>query len=101
VDAETSARVVGWLNLNTDQSMVAGAFGLDPLAHRTDEHGLVLINTTGTDRGVRAEAGVLRGPRSGVAYAVLLRFEDDSLATRLSVLDAMRTVGRDLLDYVH
>jgi beta-lactamase class A len=101
VDAETSARVVGWLNLNADQSMVASAFGVDPLAHRADEHGLVLINKTGTDRGVRAEAGVLRGPRAGAAYAVLLHFSDSDLATRLTVLDAMRAVGRDLLDYVH
>jgi beta-lactamase class A len=101
VDAATSARVVGWLTLNTDQSMVASAFGIDPLAHRVDEHGLVLINKTGTDRGVRAEAGVLRGPRAGAAYAVLLHFPDRNLSTRLSVLDAMRTIGLDLLEYVH
>ncbi len=101
VDAETSARVVGWLNLNADQSMVAAAFGIDPLAHRVDKHGLVLVNKTGTDRGVRAEAGVLRGPRAGAAYAVLLHFHDRDLGTRLSVLDAMRTIGLDLLEYVH
>jgi beta-lactamase class A len=101
VDAETSARVVGWLNLNADQSMVGAAFGVDPLAHRGDEHGLVLINKTGTDRHVRAEAGVLRGPRAGASYAVLLHFHDRDLAARLAVLDAMRTIGLDLLEYVH
>jgi beta-lactamase class A len=45
--------------------------------------------------------GVLRGPRAGVAYAVSIFFEDHSLSARLSVLDGMRAVGLDLLEYVH
>ena len=101
VDPETSSRVVGWLSLNTDLSMVAGAFGLDPLAHRAGDHGVLLINKTGTDHGVRCEAGVLRGPRHGVSYAVTMQYTEVSLPARLSVLDAMRQVGLDLLEYVH
>ena len=50
---------------------------------------------------MRAEAGVLRGPRAGVAYAVSVQFNDAGLQARLRVLDAMRTVGFDLLEYVH
>lgn len=101
VDALTSSRVLGWLSLNTDLSMVASAFGVDPLSHRGVDHGLQLVNKTGTDEGVRSEAGVLRGPRRGVAYAVSVQFADRSIASRLRVLDALRAVGVDVLEYVH
>ena len=101
VDAPTSQRVMGWLSLNTDLSMVASAFGLDPLAHRRADHDVLLINKTGSDRGVRAEAGALRGPRTALSYAVTVQFTDENLEARLRVLDAMRTIGNDLLDYVH
>jgi beta-lactamase class A len=101
VDNPTSSRVLGWLSLNTDLSMVASAFGLDPLSHRGSDHGVLLVNKTGSDAGVRSEAGVLRGPRSAVSYSVSVQFGDDSIATRLRILDAMRAVGMDLLEYVH
>jgi beta-lactamase class A len=101
VDALTSSRVLGWLSLNADLSLVASAFGLDPLSHRGTDHGLLLVNKTGSDVGVRAEAGVLRGPRTAVAYAVSVQFNDDGIAPRLRVLDALRTVGLDILEYVH
>jgi len=101
VDNLTSSRVLGWLSLNADLSMVASAFGLDPLSHRGADHGMLLVNKTGTDSGVRSEAGVVRGPRTAVAYAVSVQFSDDGIAARLRVLDAMRTVGFDLLEYVH
>ena len=101
VDPLTSQRVMGWLSLNTDLSMVASAFGLDPLSHRGADHNTLLVNKTGTDTGVRAEAGALRGAGRAVSYAVSVQFNDDGLAARLRVLDAMRTVGYDLLEYVH
>jgi beta-lactamase class A len=101
VDPLTSGRVLGWLSLNTDLSMVASAFGLDPLSHRGPDHHTQVINKTGTDDGVRAEAGILRGARASVAYAVSIQFSDDNLVARLRVLDAMRVIGYDLLEYVH
>jgi beta-lactamase class A len=101
VSPEVSQRVVGWLSLNADLSMVASAFGLDPLAHRMPDHNLLLMNKTGTDGGVRSEVGVLRGPRASAAYAVSMYFADTMLASRLAVLDGMRQVGADLLEYVH
>lgn len=101
VDNLTSSRVLGWLSLNADLSMVAGAFGLDPLSHRGVDHGMLLVNKTGTDAGVRSEAGVVRGPRTAVSYAVSVQFHDDGIAARLRVLEAMRSVGLDLLEYVH
>jgi len=101
IDPGTSQRVTGWLSLNCDLSMVASAFGLDPLAHRMPDHQTLCINKTGTDVGVRAEAGALKGRRTMVSYAVSIQFEDHSLEKRLRVLDAMRTVGEELLEYVH
>lgn len=101
VDTATSSRVLGWLSLNADLSLVAGAFGLDPLSHRGTDHGVLLVNKTGTDAGVRAEVGVLRGPRAAVAYAVSVQFTDSGLPARLRVVDALRTVGLDILEYVH
>ena len=101
VDPVTSQRVLGWLSLNSDLSMVASAFGLDPLAHREEDHGIQMVNKTGTDAGVRSEAGVVRSSRAGVAYAVTVQFADTDLLARLRVLDAMRTVGRDILEYIH
>jgi beta-lactamase class A len=100
VDRLVSSRVSDWLALNTDLSLVASAFALDPLAHLRSDHGLSLINKTGSDQGVRSEAGVLRGPRRSVAYAVTVTFDDDSHIRRLSVLQAMRTIGLDVLEYV-
>ncbi|MFT4123065.1 MAG: serine hydrolase [Microbacteriaceae bacterium] len=100
VDPATSERVTDWLSRGVDLSMVASAFGLDPLARRGSDHGLSLVNKTGADRGVRSEAGVLRGPRAAVAYAVTVNFDDDGIARRLRVLEAMRTVGADILEHV-
>ncbi|HEY9323538.1 serine hydrolase [Agromyces sp. NPDC056379] len=101
VSPEVSQRVVGWLSLNADLSMVASAFGLDPLAHRTPDHNVLLMNKTGTDGGVRSEVGVLRGPRASVSYAVSMYYADTMISSRLAVLDGMRQVGLDLLEYVH
>lgn len=101
VDYLTSHRVLGWLAVNTDLSLVASAFGLDPLAHGKLDHDLSLANLTGSEGGIRSEAGVLRGPRTAVAYAVTVQFDDATLSRRLEALEAMRTVGFDLLDYVH
>ncbi|QAY72480.1 serine hydrolase [Agromyces protaetiae] len=101
VSPDVSQRVVGWLSLNSDLSMVASAFGLDPLAHRMPDHNVLLMNKTGTDGGVRSEVGVLRGPRASVSYAVSMYFADTQLSSRLAVLDGMRQVGMDLLEYVH
>lgn len=101
VDYVTSQRVLGWLSLHTDLSLVASAFALDPLSHRSIDHGIQLVNTTGTDAGVRSEVGILRGAHAGVAYAVTVQFADSSLQARLRVIDALRTIGYDLLEYVH
>ncbi|SJN39147.1 Beta-lactamase related protein [Microbacterium esteraromaticum] len=101
VDAAVSAQVSEWLSLNQDLTLVASATGLDPFAHEHDAHGLLFINKTGRDRGVRAEAGVLAGPRAGVAYAMTVCFDDLSISHRLRAHDAFRVLGTDLMEYTH
>lgn len=100
VDAAVSAQVAEWLSLNHDLSLVAAATGLDPFAHDDDEHGLLFINKTGRDDGVRAEAGVLAGPRAGLSYALIVCFDDLSVMHRLRAHDAFRALGVELMEYV-
>jgi beta-lactamase class A len=104
IDSATSARTRGWLALGTDLSMVAASFGLDPLAHTE-----ALAHKTGTDLGVRADAGVWHRPDGTlVAYAALAQWpvppdaapsgiaEDARLAAM--VITAMRELGAALAD---
>ncbi|UYK40141.1 serine hydrolase [Microbacterium terricola] len=100
VSPAVSAQVAEWLSLNHDLSLVASATGLDPFAHENDEHGLLFINKTGRDAGVRVEAGVLAGPRAGVAYALIVCFDDLSIMHRSRAHEAFRTLGLDLMEYV-
>ncbi|OIH99677.1 MULTISPECIES: serine hydrolase [unclassified Curtobacterium] len=101
VDEAVSNRVLGWLSLASDLSLVAGSFGLDPLSHRALDHGLQAVAVTGSSTGVRAEAGILRGPGSSVSYAVTVTFDDASLQRRLAVVEALRTMGTEVLEAVH
>ncbi|MFG6444782.1 serine hydrolase [Microbacterium sp. P06] len=101
VSPGVSAQVSEWLSLNQDLSLVASATGLDPFAHEHDEHELLFVNKTGRDAGVRAEAGVLAGPRAGVAYALIVCFDDLSITHRLRAHDAFRTLGVELMEYVY
>ncbi|WP_200847222.1 serine hydrolase [Microbacterium sp. 18062] len=100
VSAGVSAQVAEWLSHDHDLSLVASATGLDPFAHDNDEHGLLFINKTGRGAGIRTEAGVLAGPRAGVAYAVFVCFDDLSIAHRLRAHDAFRVLGVELMEYV-
>jgi beta-lactamase class A len=86
-----SRQVLRWLALDTDTSMVAGALGLDPLAHIESDRGLALAHKTGTDTGIRCDIGVVTGPRRSVAYAVLAEFDDDD---RDAVLGELFTHGQ-------
>lgn len=103
--AAVSARVLGWLRLGTDLSMVGGALGLDPLAHGEPDRGISLISKTGTDDGVRADAGLVTGPAGRLAYAAICRW-DPGAGTgspdpqRDEVLSAMRGIGALLRELV-
>ncbi|MEZ3161561.1 serine hydrolase [Microbacterium sp. BWT-B31] len=100
VSPGVSAQVAEWLSLNHDLSLVAAATGLDPFSHENDEHGLLFINKTGRDAGIRVESGVLAGPRAGVSYALIVCFDDLSIMHRLRAHEAFRVLGTELMEYV-
>lgn len=97
-----SAQVAQWLSASMDLSMVASAFGFDPLAHALPDRGLRLLSKTGTDTGIRAEVGCVwreeAGPDRAIAYAVLANWtvgsEDDP--ERDDVLAGMRRIGEEI-----
>lgn len=93
-----SETVLGWLAAGTDLSMVAAAFGLDPLSHAGGaDRGIALWNKTGTDAGVRADVGAIDLGSRTLAYAVLCDWSP--LADpdpRDDVLAAMREIGASL-----
>ena len=85
VDRDVSRTVLRWIGTNTDLSMVASSFDLDPLAHAEPDRGVRLVNKTGTISTVRADIGVVEGPAANAAYAVLAsRADDVTCATRCS-----------------
>ena len=90
-----SETVLDWLAAGTDLSMVASAFGLDPLSHAAaPDRGFAVWSKTGTDAGVRADAGVVDGGSRTLAYAAICNWSpqahDDP---RDDVLAAMRRIG--------
>lgn len=101
VSPAVSAQVGEWLNLTQDLALVGSATGLDPFAHEDDRHGLLFVNKTGRADGIRAEAGVIAGPRGGLSYALIVCFDDLSIAHRLRVNEAFHTLGLDLMEYVY
>jgi beta-lactamase class A len=85
-------RVRGWLSSGVDLSMVASAWGLDPLAHREDPD-VRLVNKTGTSDGVRADVGVVEHRGRRTAYAALAAWDPARPGLRGPVLAAMRGIG--------
>lgn len=100
--AAVSERVWEWLSGGLDLSMVASAFGLDPLSHSGSDRGLSVTNKTGTDAGVRADVGVVSGPAGRVVYACVAnwRVADERDETRDAVLAVMREIGAVLREAV-
>jgi beta-lactamase class A len=98
IDEAVCRHVLAWLAQDTDLSMVAAAFDLDPLAHDTEDLGLRLWHKTGTDVGVRADVGVVRSPSSVVSYAVVCNWPATDLrpSTRRAVHSTMRRIGDEI-----
>jgi beta-lactamase class A len=93
VSRDVSARVLGWLRGGLDLSMVAGAFGLDPLAHDEPDREVEVWSKTGTADGVRADVGLVAGPRATWTYAALCEWDPAGADRRDDVLAAMRELG--------
>lgn len=91
-------QVARWLELNVDLSLVASAFGLDPLAHNDLAGGNKFLNKTGTDLGVRADAGALKVNGTVWTYAAIANWKDEVSVSSLDVLAAMREIGESIRD---
>jgi beta-lactamase class A len=96
LDERVSGRVREWLSSGTDLSMVASALDLDPLAHAEGQPRL--FNKTGTDHGIRADAGVIDSGHGSWAYAVIANWDPSAHGPAAQdptpqVLRVMRSVG--------
>lgn len=92
LDPGVSKDVEHWLSLNTDLSMVASAFDIDPLAHADGTAGIRFFNKTGTDSGVRADSGHLGGATEGWSYAAVANWDGSSELVN-EVMTSMREIG--------
>lgn len=90
--AAVSDHVLGWMRHSADLSLVASAFGHDPLAHGTASLSAQLFVKTGTDDGVRADTGLVRSAHGSVAYAAIANWEP-APGSLDAVLASMRAIG--------
>lgn len=95
---EPVCQLVGrWLAADTDTSMVAAGFLLDPLAHDEPEYqGMELRHKTGSTSFARIDVGILNGPERKVAYAVAANWPEDSTDLRAPVLQTMQRIGNSI-----
>ncbi|GLF99883.1 serine hydrolase [Streptomyces yaizuensis] len=101
VSPGASQRLLRWMRSGTDHGLAPALVAHDPYASCFPEPlpgGLLVANKTGTDRGVRADAGVFIGARR-IAYAVVAHW-DTALghSTERAAVHAVREVGRALAD---
>jgi beta-lactamase class A len=93
VSPAVSERVNAWLATGVDLSMVASAFGLDPLSHAHSDRNTVLRNKTGADPGVRADVGIVGRNAASLSFAVIANWEPAADHLRDEVLSGMNAVG--------
>lgn len=100
ISPDVSAQVLAWLGVDTDTSMVASAFLLDPLAHLDPEYQrVVLRHKTGTTEVTRVDVGHASADAGAVAYAVCANWRGIDEDLRAPVLDAMAAIGESIRAY--
>lgn len=102
VSPAVSERVNGWLATGVDLSMVASAFGLDPLDHASGDQNILVRNKTGADPGVRADVGTVERGAGRLSYAVIANWEpsaDDLHDDVLARMNAIGTILRSALEH--
>lgn len=93
ISQPVSEQLDAWLAAGMDLSMVASAFGFDPLAHTTADRGFFIRNKTGTDAGVRADVGTIGRENVWFAYAVIANWDPAYPGLRDAVLSGMNAIG--------
>lgn len=92
VSTEVDAKVEHWLGTSLDLSMVASALRLDPLIHGSEPGAISIFNKTGSDRGVRADAGLVVGA-SACSYCAIANWNPDCERVD-AVGDVMLEIGK-------
>ncbi|MGA8330654.1 MAG: serine hydrolase [Mycobacterium sp.] len=96
VSQEVSEHVNAWLAAGVDLSMVASAFGLDPLSHATSGRHFFIRNKTGTDTQIRADVGTVGRDGFWLSYAVIANWDTPEFTTPDTALAGMNAVGKIL-----
>lgn len=101
ISPEVSAQVLTWLAADTDTSMAAASFLVDPLAHVEPEYqDIVLRHKTGSTSFARIDIGHVEGPAATVAYAVAANWKDRPDDLRAPVIDAMWAIGETIRGHI-
>ncbi len=100
ISSTVSEQVNAWLATGVDLSMVASAFGLDPLAHAVSDRSFLVRNKTGTDTGVRADVGTVGRNDVCFAYAAIANWDAAGPDLRDAALRGMRAIGASLRSVV-
>ena len=93
ISATVSEQVNAWLATGVDLSMVAAAFGLDPLAHAASDRNFFVRNKTGADAGVRADVGTIGRDSVWFDYAVIANWDASDPNLRDPALSGMHAIG--------
>ncbi len=96
ISPTVSEQVNAWLATSVDLSMVAAAFGLDPLAHAASDRNFVVRNKTGADAGVRADVGTVGRNSVWFDYAVIANWDASDPDLRDPAMSGMHAIGMTL-----
>jgi len=96
ISQTVSEQLGRWLSTGVDLSMVASAFGFDPLAHSESERGFYIRNKTGTDTRITADVGTVGQGSTWLSYAVIANWEAVDPSLRDTALAAMSSIGKTL-----
>jgi len=94
VSRTVSEQLDAWLATGVDLSMVASAFGFDPLAHTASDRGFSIRNKTGTDTQIRADVGAIGWQNKWFSYAVIANWATTDPGLRDTALSSMHTIGK-------
>jgi beta-lactamase class A len=98
ISRTVSEQLGSWLATGVDLSMVASAFGFDPLAHSGSDRGFYICNKTGTDARIMADVGTIGQGSTWLSYAVIANWEAVDPSLRDTSLAAMSAIGKTLRD---
>jgi beta-lactamase class A len=96
ISSVVSEQVNTWLATGADLSMVASAFGLDPLAHVLIDRDVLIRNKTGSDPGVKADIGAIGRVAGWYSYAVIANWDASNAGLRDVALSGMHGIGAAL-----